>query len=193
MSDFAELVRAARTCRRFEEDKPVSAEILRHLVDTARITSSAANLQPLRYYIVSSPDVCAQVFPNAKWAGALPQWSGPDEGERPRGYIVVCATQPDKAMTHYDLGIVVQTMQLHAFSLGLGCCIFNNFSREPLRETLNIPADLDICMLLAFGVAKEVRHIVDAKIGDSLKYWRDEQQVHYVPKLTLGQVLLDEK
>ena len=192
MNSFAELIRAARTCRRFEEDKRVEAATLRKMVDIVRITSSAANKQPLRYYTVSSPEACAKVFPHLKWAGALPQWPGPVEGERPTGYIVACSAHGDNLFVHFDIGIVGQTMQLLATDLGLGCCMFNNFSRDKVREALNIPEELEVSLVIALGAAKEVRKIVDAKVTDKLLYWRDDEQVHYVPKLTLDQVLLGE-
>ncbi|MCC8194168.1 MAG: nitroreductase family protein [Deltaproteobacteria bacterium] len=111
MSDFATLLTTARTCRRFEEDKPVASATLRKIVDAVRITSSCANRQPLRYYTVTSPDVRARVFPHIKWAGALPEWPGPAEGERPTGYIVICSAQPDGLFVHYDTGIAAQSMQ----------------------------------------------------------------------------------
>jgi len=193
MTMFVELVRAARTCRRFEEDKRVDPAILRQMVDTVRITSSAANKQPLRYYTVSSPEVCERVFPHVRWAGALPHWPGPDEGERPTGYIIICSAQGDGLFVHFDMAIAGQTIQLHATELGLGCCMFHSVAREKLREALDIPEDFEISMVVALGAPKEVRQIDDATVGDNLTYWRDDQQVHHVPKLTLAQVLLDER
>ena len=193
MGNFADLILAARTCRRFEEDKPVSSTTLRQMIDAVRITSSASNRQPLRYYTVSTPAVCAQVFPHAKWAGSLPKWPGPIEGERPTGYIVICNAQANNQFVNFDIGIAAQSLQLYATELGLGCCMFYSFSREPVRKILAIPADIEVSLLLAFGAPKEVRKLIDATLNDNLAYWRDEQQVHYVPKLTIDQVLLGEK
>ena len=82
---------------------------------------------------------------------------------------------------------------MDAADKGLGCCMIGNFLPDPVRAALQIPADLEIMLLLAFGVPKEIRRLADAGKGDSLRYWRDEQGVHYVPKLTLDQVLLGEK
>ncbi|MCC8194167.1 MAG: nitroreductase family protein [Deltaproteobacteria bacterium] len=82
---------------------------------------------------------------------------------------------------------------MYAAELGLGCCMINNFSRNDIREILEIPDQLEVALLLAFGAPREVRRIVDAKVGDKLQYWRDGQQVHHVPKLTLDQVLMGEK
>ncbi|RKX30582.1 MAG: nitroreductase, partial [Verrucomicrobia bacterium] len=54
-SRFRELVRRSRSIRRFQESRPVSADVLRRLVDCARLVPSAANLQPLRYVLCNDP------------------------------------------------------------------------------------------------------------------------------------------
>ena len=110
MDSFAQLLRDARTCRRFDESRPVPPAVLRQIVDDVRITSCCVNRQPLRYYTVSTPAVCAQVFPHLKWAAAL-AWEGPSEGERPTGYIAICSTLPPSRNVYYDAGIAGQSMR----------------------------------------------------------------------------------
>ena len=78
-----ELVKKCRTYRRFYQEVPISMEELTDLVDTARLTASASNLQPLRYKLVNEPELCAQIFPHLRWAGALKDWDGPEEGGLP--------------------------------------------------------------------------------------------------------------
>lgn len=192
MQSLEELAGAARTCRRFDESVPVTAATLRRMLDTARIASCCRNAQPLRYITAGTPETCGRVFPHIQWAGAL-NWEGPEQGERPTGYILICSAQPETKFVYYDTAIAAQTLQLHAADLGLGCCMINNFARDAVREILDVPESVTPLLLLAFGSPLEERRIVDAKIGDDLRYWRDEQNVHYVPKLTLDQVLLAEK
>jgi nitroreductase len=43
-----ELVKKNRTCRRFHQEVAVERETLRDLIDLARLSASAANLQPVR-------------------------------------------------------------------------------------------------------------------------------------------------
>ncbi|SBW08916.1 Nitroreductase [uncultured delta proteobacterium] len=193
LQTMTDLLRAARTCRRFVEDTPLPPAALRHIVDAARVASSCVNRQPLRYYTVSDPEIRGRIFPGIRWAGALPDWNGPAEGERPTGYIVICSAQPANMFVYYDIGIAAQSMQLCATAMGLGCCMINNFAKDAAREILGIPDTLEVMLLLALGAPREVRRIEDAVAGDSLTYWRDEQNVHHVPKLMLDQVLLAEK
>ncbi len=46
---IADLIKANRSCRRFDESHPVPATLLMEWVDLARLSASAANLQPLKY------------------------------------------------------------------------------------------------------------------------------------------------
>ena len=59
------------------------------MVDNTRLTASASNAQALKFKIVNTPAECAKVFSTVKWAGALTDWDGPAEGERPSAYIII--------------------------------------------------------------------------------------------------------
>ena len=192
MKDFVELVCEARSCRRFVEDEPIGPDMLRTLVNCVRRTTSARNRQPLRYMTVSDVATRLQLFTHTHWASVL-GWDGPPPGERPTGFIVILSTSPASMPVYYDTGIAAQTMQLHAVSMGLGCCMLNNFPRDPVRELLAIPVDMEIMLLLAFGIPKEKRVLLEARAKDDLQYWRDESGVHYVPKLALEDVLVGER
>ena len=61
------------------------------------------------------------LFPLTKWAGALKDWGGPAEGERPTGFIAVLVPENAGELIFYDAGIAVQTIQLAAHSRGFGC------------------------------------------------------------------------
>ena len=80
---FKELELKNRSYRRFFEDKKIEKNELVNLVDIARNTASGANNQPLRYKVVCDEESNKKVFDTLKWAGALPDWDGPVEGERP--------------------------------------------------------------------------------------------------------------
>lgn len=66
-----ELVKKCRTYRRFYQEVPISMEELTDLVDTARLTASASNLQPLRYKLVNEPELCAQIFSPSALGGSF--------------------------------------------------------------------------------------------------------------------------
>ncbi len=84
-----DLVVCSRSFRRFREDRPIDDNVLRGLVDLARLCPSAANRQPLKYLISCDPKRNALIFSHLRWAAALKDWPGPAERERPSGYILI--------------------------------------------------------------------------------------------------------
>ena len=188
--DFKELVEAARTCRRFEEDKPLSMADLDWLTECARLAPSARNAQELRFILVGPGETCRKLFTLTRWAGALKDWGGPHPGERPTAFIAVLMPENGKELLCYDTGIACQTIQLAAASRGWGCCIIQSFDHKAAPELLDVPEGMKIALVLGLGVAKEKRWIAPMPADGSFGYWRDEQGVHYVPKRALADLVL---
>lgn len=187
---FKNLVADARTCRRFQADKPVSIEQLTELVDTARITPSAGNLQPLRYGVSVSEEKNAVIFPLLRWAALLKDWKGPTEAERPTGYIVIGSPSASSKNTITDLGVAAQTIQLAARHMGLGCCMIGNVKLNAAHEAMGFPDDVEVMLVLALGYPAEDVHLETMTEGQPTAYWRDEKDEHHVPKRPLNSVLL---
>lgn len=55
--------------------------------------------------------MCDAVFPCLGWAGYLPQWKGPQEGECPAAYIVVLANSAIEADVKIDSGIAARRIE----------------------------------------------------------------------------------
>lgn len=192
--DFLKLVTAARTCRRYRQSEPLPAGTLQWLVDCVRVAPSARNQQALRFGIVEDPAACAAFFPALRWAGALPDWPGPVEGERPTGYIVLMAAPEAKGhLFSIDLGIAAQTIQLAAASRGVGCCMFQTYDAALIRSVLSIPEGLEVVMPIALGLELEERRVAAVPESGALTYWRDAEGIHYVPKRTLEEILVIRK
>lgn len=191
MPSFIEhLAHTTRSFRRFRESYPVTKELMTKWVDNAHLTASASNKQPLRYRIVTGKEQCAEIFATLSWAGALPDWDGPEEGERPTGYIIM-ATDAETVKGEawrFDAGIAAQTIMLASTEEGFGGCIMLSFKRKQLKEILSMPEGLEPVLVLALGRPIEDIRLVDAIDGETT-YYRDENQVHYVPKLRLEDVL----
>ncbi|MGE4293262.1 MAG: nitroreductase family protein [Desulfovibrio sp.] len=187
---LSELVLATRTVRRFQEGRAVSPVLLRELVDLARQTASAGNFQPLRYILSSDAATNERIFSRLVWAAYLKDWTGPQPGERPAAYVVVCADRERASYAQVDAGIASQTMLLAARAEGLGGCMLGAVDRDGLRAELDIPESVDILYVLALGEpAEEV--VLEPLSGDgSVQYWRDAQGVHHVPKRGLDELIL---
>lgn len=120
----------------------ISEEELKDLVDLARMTASTANSQALKYHLVTRPEECAAVFGTLGWAGALPDWDGPEEGERPSAYIIVLCDNTLGKNKQTDVGITSQTMMLGAVEMGYGGCMLGNVRRTSWQSTFPLTASV---------------------------------------------------
>jgi len=186
-----ELIRRNRSYRRFHQEVPVDLETLRWLVGLARTSPSAANLQPLKYILSCDRDVNARIFPNLAWAGYLKDWGGPAEGERPAAYIVILGDTEIRKEFGCDHGIAAQSMMLGATEKGLGGCMIGAIDRKGLREALAIPERYKILLVLALGKPAETVVLEDVGPEGSIRYYRDDEDVHHVPKRTLDELILE--
>jgi nitroreductase len=190
-SVIRDLIISNRSCRRFHENFAVERKTLEELVELARYSASAANLQPLKYILSCEPDRNAQIFANVAWAGYLKDWPGPAEGERPTAYIVVLGDTEINTTFGCDHGIAAQSILLGARDRGLAGCMIGLIKREELRKALQIPPRYEILLVLAIGKPKE-EIVVDTVGPDgSIKYWRESNGVHHVPKRSLSELILD--
>jgi len=187
-----ELVLRNRSYRRFEREVAVELETLRALVDLARLSASAANRQPLKYILSCDPETNARVFPHTRWAGYLKDWGGPEEGERPAAYVVVLGDTEISKSFGCDHGIVAQSIMLGATERGLGGCMLGALDREGLRQALDIPERYEILLVLALGKPKETVVIEETGPDGDIKYYRDDERVHHVPKRLLNELILRE-
>jgi nitroreductase len=188
--NMEDLVRRTRSYRRFHEDFDIGVDTLKGLVELARLSASGRNLQPLKFMLSSDRAVNARIFPELAWAGYLKEWSGPGPGERPSAYIVMLG---DKRLTEnfaHDPGIMAQSILLGATALGLGGCMIGSITRDGLRAQLSIPAHFEILLVLALGKPKEVVVIDPLGPDGDIKYWRETNGTHHVPKRALEELIV---
>ena len=187
-----ELVRKNRSYRRFHQDVPIPLETLRALVYLARLSATGSNLQPLKFALCSDPETNARVFPHTRWAGYLKDWPGPEEGERPAAYVVILGDTEIRKGFGCDHGIAAQSMMLGAVERGLGGCMIGSIDRDGLRQTLDVPEQYDILLILALGKPRETVVLEDVGPEGDTKYYRDAEDVHHVPKRSLDELILKE-
>jgi nitroreductase len=185
-----ELVTRNRSYRRFHQDVPVDMETLRDLVDLARLSPSAGNLQPLKFMLCCDPKNNNAVFGHLKWAAYLADWPGPPEGERPTAYIVILGDRDLAESINCDHGIAAQSILLGAAEKGLGGCILASIGKTGLRKAFDIPERFDILLVLALGKPKETVVLESMGPDGNIRYWRDEQGVHHVPKRSLDEIII---
>jgi nitroreductase len=186
-----DLITKNRSYRRFYQDTDVSLETLRELVDLARLSASGANKQPLKYFLSADPQKNATIFPTLAWAGYLKDWQGAQEGEKPSAYIIILGDKTISQSFGCDHGIAAQSILLGATERGLGGCIIGSIRRNELSQLLNIPDQFEILLVIALGKPKEKVVIETMGSEGDYKYWRDEQDIHHVPKRPLDEIILE--
>ncbi len=187
--NMEELVTATRSYRRFKQDS-ISNETLLGLVNLGRLSPSGGNMQPLRYMVSCDAETNAKVFPCTAWAGYLEDWDGPAEGERPTAYIIILHDKEAANSAGCDHGVAAQSIVLGACEVGLGACMIGSVERAELAAKLGIDERYKIMLIIALGIPAEevVLDVVDDS-GD-IKYFRDEADVHHVPKHALEKVIV---
>lgn len=191
---FLDLVKQARSHRGFRQDRKVTRQELEHLVECARFTPAARNDQVLKYYLAEKPETVAAIQPLTKWAGALAELHLPRKGAEPVAYIVICldgSLAENPAPYQRDVGIVAQTILLAAAEMGLNGCMIGSFAAGELREKLGLPEAIKPQLLLALGEGTDRIVMTDVGEDGNTTYYRDAEDIHYVPKRTLEQLILN--
>jgi nitroreductase len=187
---FEQLVKANRSCRRFDASHLIDRSTLEQLVNLARQTASAANMQPLKYIICTDIEKNNDIFSTLGWAIYLKNWNGPCASERPTGYIVVLGDTRVAKRFWCDHGIAAQTILLGARSMGLAGCMFASINIKQLKQVLNIGDHFEIKLVIALGKPVETVRIEEIDANGDIKYYRDDDQVHHVPKRRLKDILV---
>ena len=175
-----------RSIRRFKQD-PIGINLLKKFVNAGRLAPSAANLQPLEFLIISNKELCSKIFKTLSWAGyIIPKWT-PIKEERPAAYIIVLVTDVNNKYYTRDVSLATENIILAAEEENIGSCILCNIKREEIRDILKIPKNIEVDSVIALGYKAEQPVVEDLK--ESVKYWRDKNEILHVPKRKLENVI----
>lgn len=183
-----------RSYRGYDESCTLTREQLLDMVDHARLTPFSQNFQSFKYYLSWTPEQNALIQPLTGWARGLPNMKLPHPGHCPTGFIVICYDSdigPGVERFWKDVGIAAQTILLRATEMGLGGIMIGNFSPEKVSTALNLASNIRPVLIVALGCPDEEIVLTELKPGDDFNYYRDENDVHYVPKRRLQDIVLD--
>ena len=193
MSNFKKLVLQNRSYRGYDNSVKQTREELIQLVNYARLMPAARNAQPLKYFLAYEEDVVSKIQAHTRWAGSLTELKLPFEGCEPTSFIVVLQDtniQPVLAQFQNDVGIVAATLTLAATEKGLGCCMIGAYSAAGVKEVMQLSENLVPVLVIAIGKPNEKIVLTEAIDGD-ITYYRDEDNVHYVPKRKLADIIVN--
>jgi nitroreductase len=146
--EVLEAIRTRRSVRSYDE-RAIPDEVVRELLESARLAPSAMNYQPWRFILVRSQekrDVIARGGIFARFASQAPL------------AIVACGDSRSRFHIH-DTCIALEHIVLAATSLGLGSCWIGSFDEEELRRELGIPGRFRVVAILTVGYPAEGRDL----------------------------------
>ena len=135
-----------RNYSRTHESKSISKETLEKLLEAARLSPSAKNIQPWHFIVVTDPDKRKTLSKglDIKFLSETP------------AVIVLCGDEkasPDWYVI--DVALAGENMVIAATSEGLGTCWVGSFDEGEVKALLEIPRDLRVVAIMALGYTKE--------------------------------------
>lgn len=185
-----ELILKNRSYRRFNSQRRVEQSELLDLIDVARLTASSKNRQPLKYKLITDLEETNFVFDQLNWAWYLKDWKGPTTDEKPAAYILVFLDNDINDNAFIDVGIASQTILLAAVDKGLGGCIVRTVNRYEMNKRYKFSENLSLVQVIAIGEPAQNVEIVDVNETGNIEYFENEENVHFVPKRSLTEIII---
>lgn len=187
--NIIQAMKVRRSIRKFQQ-KSIAKEILFDLVDSARLAPYPANIQPLKFAIVNSPEIVNKIFDCTKWAGYLEN-GAPLADERPTAYIAILGDKVIKSGGDFkcETGIAGSHIVLGAVEYGIASCWLGSLKRDKIAKILGLPKNLEVQDVIALGYPMQESKIV--KMTDSVKYYLDQDGILNVPKRSLDDVIFE--
>ena len=151
--DLMEAIKTRRSIRRFKET-PVPENLLKEVLNTARLAPSADNAQPWRIIVIMDTELKLKLVAASNGQKFIAQAPV---------LLVVCGV-PDEAFSTIggymnahviDAAVAIDHMTLAAHSLGLATCWIGSFREDKVREVLGIPEDIRVIAMIPLGYPDE--------------------------------------
>ena len=152
--DFLELAQKRQSCRSYA-NSPVEIEKLEKILEAARLSPSACNSQPWKFYAVTHPEKCAEVALATQEDG-LNKFTSQCPAfivitEETALLIAKGGKKPNQKWAKFDLGIATICACLQAEELGLGTCIMGSYNSDKIKQILGIAGDSPVAIVIAVG------------------------------------------
>jgi len=153
--EFFDLVKSRRSIRIYT-DEPVDDETIMKIIDTARNSPSAGNLQPYKISIVRNLETKQELAKAAYGQGFIAR----------APVILVFLEEPAVSASRYgrrgielyvhqDTAVAVTFAHLAAADLGLGSCWVGAFDSHAVARILDLPSGLLPVAILPIGHSSE--------------------------------------
>ncbi len=187
--DTLTALKTRRSIRRFTQE-PIDPEKLEKIMECTRFYPSAANLQELKFVLLTD-DRVRQCLEHLHWAGYLPGYRMTPQ-EQPTALVLILADRDIKARDfQFSAGAAANQLMLAAHALELAsCCLgMSDRTREEILTLLALDRQrFELICAVALGNSEQTSQAVD--MTDSIKYTLDEKENFLVPKRTAEDIFL---
>ena len=186
--DIEEAIYKRRTIRRYKLD-PIPRDILKKLIDYARVAPMARNVQGLEFIVVENSEIREKLFKLIKFAGSLPEdQRTPEPGREPTAYIIVLInTEIKPSFFDFDVGAAVENILLGAVKHGIGSCWMANIKARKIKSLLDVADQYQVKHVISLGYPDEESFMEPYE--DSFKYWKNPDGSMHVPKRKLDDII----
>jgi nitroreductase len=146
--DIIDIIKGRRSVREYS-DKNISDKHVEKILEAARWSPSAVNMQPWKFVVVRDGKIKKKIgdasryyFVGNRHVSAAPM------------IIVVCANTNDNKWAVMDCSMASQSMMLEAYSLGISSCFVGAFDENKIKGILDIPEKMNIVGIVVFGYSK---------------------------------------
>ncbi len=148
MYSVLDIIKLRKSVRAYEKDKNISDKDLNTILEGARFSQSAKNIQDWKLLVVKERETFRQLVPACKDQSFIADASC---------VIAACSADTDYLMTcgqpayTVDVSIAVSNMSLVAAELGIGSCWLGAFFEDRVKEVLGIPSKVRVVAILVLG------------------------------------------
>lgn len=148
--EFNEVIKNRFSCKKFS-DRQLEKEVLERILEAGRLAPTAKNLQEQHIYVAQSKEALSKID-----AATPCRYNA--------GTVLVVAFDKNNVFTYpgekrdsgiEDAAIVATHLTLAAYNEGVDGCWLNFFDPDKLAESLSLPENEEILMLLDLGYAAD--------------------------------------
>ena len=132
-------VRTALAVRGYQ-DKPVPPDLVRRIVEAARLTASSMNGQPWHFVVVEKRDTLRKLGELVRTGSYIAQ-----------APLAIAVVMEKSQYAVSDASRAIQSMILTAWSEGVGSNWTGFGGLDGIKPLLGIPAELDVLAVVPFG------------------------------------------
>ncbi len=157
--DVTTAIRTRRSVRRYKR-KDIPDNVLKEVLEAARLAPSAANRQAWELIVVKDPVLKAELVPLCKNQKFVEECS----------VFLVAVEDPQQKWSRVDVTIMMDHITLAAHEKGLGTCWIGAFDKEKVGEVLGVPGNRTVTVCLTLGYPDESPEARPRKSMDELVF-----------------------